>query len=152
MDANTTFSLRGAEGSDAKTEETKRASLRQIATGSSLVGLTVGFSILGAMIIVNCRHAHLKDLPGGAFVAVLGGICAILVGAFFFVAYCLHRRFCTRHSTPLRVRREPAGFTFARPELAPSAGKYSIDERTSPATSWPSTKGSRTLTSIIPPP
>src|SRR5215471_11866517 len=102
-DASTTFSLRGAEGSDAKTDETKRASLRQIATGSSLFGLTVGFSILGAMIIANRHHAHLKDLPGGGFVAVLGAICAILVGAVFFVAYCLHWRFCARHSTPLRV-------------------------------------------------
>jgi hypothetical protein len=129
MDTSTTFSLRGAERSDAKAEKTKRATLHQIATGIRLVGLTIGFSIFGTLIIMNCHHAHLNDLPGGGFVAVLGGICAILVGAVFFVAYCLHWRFCARHSAPLRVRREPAGLAFARPELAPSAEKYRIDER-----------------------
>jgi hypothetical protein len=129
MDAITTFSLRGAEGSVATAEKPKRVTLQQIATEISLVGLTVGFSILGTLIMMNCHHAHLNDLPGGTFLAIVGGICAILVGAVFFVAYCVHRRFCARHSAPLRVRRQPAGFTFARPELAPSAGKYSIDER-----------------------
>ena len=129
MNASTTFSLRGAERSDAKTEKPKRATLQRIATGISLVGLTVGFSILGTLIIMNCHHAHMNDHPGGGFLAIVGGICAILVGAVFFVAHCVHRRFCARHSAPLRVTRQPAGFTFARPELAPSAGKYSIDER-----------------------
>jgi hypothetical protein len=112
-------SLGGAERSDAKAKKAKRTTLQQIITRISLVGLTLGFSILGTLIIMNCHHAHLNDLPGGGFVAALGGVCAILVGAVFFVVCCLHRRFCARRSTPLRVKREPTGFTFVRPELEP---------------------------------
>jgi hypothetical protein len=98
MDASTTFSLRGAGGSDAKAEKPKQATLEQITTGISIIGLTVGFSILGTLIIVNRHRAHLNDLPGGAFIAVIVGICAILMGGVFFFAYCLHWRFSAKQS------------------------------------------------------
>jgi hypothetical protein len=72
--------------------------LQQIATGISLVGLTVGFAIRGTLIIMNLHRVHLNDLPGGSFAAVVGGVYAILVGAVFFVAYCLHWRFCAQQT------------------------------------------------------
>jgi hypothetical protein len=111
MDASATFSLRAAERSDAQAEKPKRATLQRIATGIGLVGLAVGFSILGTLIIMNRHRAHLNDLPGGGFIALLGGICGILAGAVFFVAYCLHWRFWAKQSAAFSANRQTARLT-----------------------------------------
>jgi hypothetical protein len=118
MDAITNFSLRVAEGSDAKPEKPKRATLQRIVTGISLVSLAVGFSILGTLIIVNRDQAELNGLSGGSFIAMVGGIGAILVGTAFLVAACLHWRFCARRSAALSVRHQSARLVFSRPEPA----------------------------------
>ena len=55
--------------------------LQKISTAISLVGLALGLSGLGLLIIAN-RH------DGGA--SITGGILGILVGAAFLVAACLH--------------------------------------------------------------
>jgi hypothetical protein len=55
--------------------------LQKISTAISLVGLALGFSGLGLLIIAN-QH------DGGA--SFTGGILGILVGAAFLVAACLH--------------------------------------------------------------
>ena len=123
MDATANFSLRLAPVSECKVETPdwlfSRQALQKISTGMSLVSLALGFWVFATLIIVNQHQAELNGLSGGGFVAMVGGIVASLVGAAFLVAACLHWRFCARRSAPLRVRREPAGFTFARPELAP---------------------------------
>jgi hypothetical protein len=57
-------------------------------------------------------------LAGGSFVAIVGGISAVLVGTVFLFAACLHWRFCVRRAAALPVRRRSARFTFARPQPA----------------------------------
>jgi hypothetical protein len=118
MDAITNFSLRVAEGSDAKHEKPKRATLQRIVTGISLVSLAVGFSILGTLIIVNRDQAELNGLAGGSSFAIAGGIGAVLVGTVFLFAAYLHWKFCARRPAALPVRRQSARFTFARPQPA----------------------------------
>jgi hypothetical protein len=118
MDATTNFSLRVAEGSDAKAEKSKRAPLEKTATGISLVSLAVGFSILGTLIIANRDQADLSGISGGSSIAIVGGISAILVGTVFLVAAYLHWRFCARRSVAFPVRRQTARLTFSRAEPA----------------------------------
>jgi hypothetical protein len=77
----------------------------------SLVSQAIGFSAFGILIIVNRHQADLNGLAGGSAVATVGGMSAILVGTVFFVAACLHWRFCARHP----VTRQSVRFTFARP-------------------------------------
>jgi hypothetical protein len=55
--------------------------LEKISTALSLVGLALGFSGLGFLIIAN-QH------DGSA--SITGGILGILVGAAFLVAACLY--------------------------------------------------------------
>jgi hypothetical protein len=55
--------------------------LQQIPTAISLVGLALGFSGLGLLIIA-------KDHDGGA--SISGGIPGILVGLAFLIAACLY--------------------------------------------------------------
>lgn len=112
MDATTNFSLRFAKGSESKAETPDRSLdghiLQRIATRMSLISLALGFSVLGMLIIVNRYRADLNDLPGGKFIAVVGGIGAILVGTVFLVAACLHWRFCAKRSAALPVSRMTA--------------------------------------------
>jgi hypothetical protein len=67
--------------------------LQKISTRISLVSLSLGFSIVGMLIIVNQHRADLNDLSGSGAFALSGGIAAILVGTAFLVAACLHRKF-----------------------------------------------------------
>jgi hypothetical protein len=98
MDATYNFSLGFAQGREPKTETPNRLinqkAIQMILTGVSLVSLFLGFSIFGILIIVNEHQAELNDLSGGGFCATFGGIGAILVGTTFFIAACLHWRFC----------------------------------------------------------
>jgi uncharacterized membrane protein YidH (DUF202 family) len=55
--------------------------LEKISTTLSLVGLALGFSALGLMIVA-------KNHEGGA--SITGGILGILLGATFLIAACLH--------------------------------------------------------------
>ena len=55
--------------------------LEKISTAISLVGLALGFSVLGLLIIA-------KEHDGGA--SITGGILGILLGATFLIAACRH--------------------------------------------------------------
>jgi hypothetical protein len=55
--------------------------LQKISTAMSLVGLALGFSVLGLLIIA-------KEHDGGA--SITGGILSILLGAAFLIVACLH--------------------------------------------------------------
>jgi hypothetical protein len=54
--------------------------LQKISTAISLVGLALGFSVLGLLIIA-------KEQDGGA--SITAGILGILLGAAFLIAACL---------------------------------------------------------------
>ena len=94
MDVTFNFSLGFAQWTESKAETPdrllKRHRLQKISTGMSLISLSLGFSIFGMLIIVNRHQADLDGLSGGSSVATVGGIGAILVGAAFLVAACLH--------------------------------------------------------------
>jgi hypothetical protein len=57
--------------------------LEKISTAISLLGLALGFSVLGLLIVA-------KEHDGGA--SITGGIFGILLGAAFLIAACLHWR------------------------------------------------------------
>ena len=83
-----------AQGTRPKTETFERLfhrqPLRKIWTTMSLVSLSLGFSALGILIIVNRHRADLNGPSGDNFVAVVGGIGGLVVGIFFLVTACLH--------------------------------------------------------------
>ena len=81
----------------------------------SLVSLTLGFWVFAMLIIINRHQAELNGISGGSSFAMVGGIGAFLVGAVFFIAACLHWRFCARHPATLPVRCSSARFIFAKP-------------------------------------
>jgi hypothetical protein len=103
MDASLNFSLGFAQGRESKTETPnwffKPQALQMISTGVSLISLFLGFSIFGILIIVNQRQADLNDISGNNSLATVGGVGAILLGAAFLVAACLHWRFCSGEFT-----------------------------------------------------
>ena len=119
MDATANFSLRFARASDHEVEKTdwvlSRQVLQRIATRISLVSEAIGFLVFGILIIMNRHQADLNGLAGGNSVAMVGGIGALLVGAVFFLAACVHCRFCAEHPATLPVRHQSFRFTFARP-------------------------------------
>ena len=119
MDATANFSLRFAQASESKVESTElvlsRQVLQRIATRISLVSQAIGFSIIGILIIVNRYQADLNGFSGGSPLAMVGGICALLVGTIFLVAVSIHWRFCAMHPATLPVRRHSVRFSFARP-------------------------------------
>jgi peptidoglycan/LPS O-acetylase OafA/YrhL len=57
--------------------------LQKISTAISLVGLALGFSVLGLLMVA-------KEHDGGA--SITGGILGILLGTAFLIAACLHRK------------------------------------------------------------
>ena len=57
--------------------------VEKISTAISLVGLALGFSVLGLLIVG-------KEHDGGA--SITGGILGILLGGAFLIAACLHRK------------------------------------------------------------
>jgi hypothetical protein len=120
MDATSNFSLRIAQASVSKVRMADwllaRQTLGRIATGLSLICQALGFSIFGTLMIANRHQSDLNDLAGGSFVAMVGGISAILVGTAFLIAAFLYWRFCARRSPALAVSRKTARLTFAVPE------------------------------------
>ena len=73
--------------------------LQKISTALSLVGLALGFSVLGLLIIA-------KEHDGGA--SITGGILGILLGAAFLIAACLHWKCCDQIRGGFRAEEVPA--------------------------------------------
>jgi hypothetical protein len=74
--------------------------LQKISTSISLVGLALGFSVLGLLIVA-------KEHDGGA--SITGGILGILVGAAFLIAACLHWKCWDQIQSGFQVEEVPAG-------------------------------------------
>jgi hypothetical protein len=94
MDFTYNFRLGLAQGRESKTRTPnqlfKRQTLQKISTRISLVGLFLGFSIFGILIIAHRHQADLNDLVSGSSVATVGGIISILVGSVFLVSAYFH--------------------------------------------------------------
>ena len=92
-----------AQGRGPKNETSERLfhrkPLPKIWTTMSLVSLSLGFSLLGILIIVNRHRADLNGASGDSFVAAVGGIGGLVVGVFFLVTACLHWSILSRPST-----------------------------------------------------
>jgi hypothetical protein len=98
MDATYNFRLGLAQGRESKARTPnqlfERQALQKISTRMSLVGLFLGFSIFGILIIVHRHQAGLSDLVSGSSVATVGGIISILVGSVFLVSAYFHWKIC----------------------------------------------------------
>ena len=94
MDTTYNFRLGLAQGRESKARTAnqlfKRQALQKISTSMGLVGLFLGFSIFGILIIVHRHQADLSDLVSGSSVATVGGIISILVGSVFLVSAYFH--------------------------------------------------------------
>jgi hypothetical protein len=110
MDATFNFSFGCAQASQSKARTSDRLLARQtlerIAVGLSLIAQAFGFSISGTLFIVNRHQAELNGSAGGSFIAIIGGISALLVGTAFLIAACLYWRSCARRSAALVVSRK----------------------------------------------
>jgi len=73
--------------------------LQKISTTISLLGLALGFSALGLLIVA-------KEHDGGA--SITGGILGILLGAAFLIAACLHWKCCDQIQGGFQVEGVPA--------------------------------------------
>jgi hypothetical protein len=73
--------------------------LEKISTAICLVGLALGFSVLGLLIVA-------KEQDGGA--SIIGGILGILLGAAFLIAACLHWKCCGQIQGGFQVEEVPA--------------------------------------------
>jgi hypothetical protein len=73
--------------------------LEKISTTISLLGLALGFSALGLLIVT-------KEHDGGA--SITGGILGILVGAAFLIAACLHWKYGGQIQSGFRLEEVPA--------------------------------------------
>jgi hypothetical protein len=73
--------------------------LQKISTAISLVGLALGFSALGLLIIA-------KKHDGGA--SITGGILGILLGAVFLIPACLHWKCGDQIQSGFQVEEVPA--------------------------------------------
>jgi hypothetical protein len=73
--------------------------LQKISTAISLLGLALGFSVLGLLIVA-------KEHDGGA--SITGGILGIFLGAAFLIAACLHRKCGDQMQGGFRVEEVPA--------------------------------------------
>ena len=73
--------------------------LQKILTTISLLGLALGFSALGLLIVA-------KEHDGGA--SITGGILGILLGAAFLIAACLHWKCGDQIQGGFRVEEVPA--------------------------------------------
>jgi hypothetical protein len=73
--------------------------LEKISTTISLLGLALGFSALGLLIVA-------KEHDGGA--SITGGILGILLGAAFLIAACLHWKCGDQIQSGFRVEEVPA--------------------------------------------
>jgi hypothetical protein len=118
MYANTTPNFRFAQRFGVEAEKPALAILQRIATGISLISLTVGFLFLGILITLHRDQADLSGISGGSAVAMAGGICAILVSTVFLVTAYLYLWFSVRCPMAFPVRRETAHLTFSRNDPA----------------------------------
>jgi hypothetical protein len=118
MDATFNFSFGCAQASESKARVPARLLTRQtlerIVVGLSLIAQAFGFSIFGMLIIVNRHQAELNHSPGGSFIAIVGGISALLVGTTFLIAACLYCRSCARRADGLAASRK----TFSESRIA----------------------------------
>jgi hypothetical protein len=75
----------------------------KISTTISLLGLVLGFSALGLLIVA-------KEHDGAA--SITGGILGILLGAAFLIAACLHWKCVGQIQSGFRVRKfqQPKSF------------------------------------------
>jgi hypothetical protein len=73
--------------------------LEKISTAISLLGLALGFSVLGLLIVA-------KEHDGGA--SMTGGILGIFLGAAFLIAVCLHWKRCYQIQVRFQVEEVPA--------------------------------------------
>jgi hypothetical protein len=83
--------------------------LEKISTSISLVGLALGFTVLGLLIVA-------KEHDGGAPIA--GGILGILVGVAFLIAACLHWKYCEQIRGRFQLEEAPAAEI--APEIRPA--------------------------------
>jgi hypothetical protein len=72
--------------------------LEKISTAISLLGLALGFSVLGLLIVA-------KEHNGVA--SITGGILGILLGAAFLIAACLHWKCVDQNQGGFRVEEDP---------------------------------------------
>jgi hypothetical protein len=73
--------------------------LEKISTAISLLGLALGFSVLGLLIVA-------KEHDGGA--SITGGILGILLGAAFLISVCLHWKRCDQIQVGFQAEEVPA--------------------------------------------
>jgi uncharacterized membrane protein YidH (DUF202 family) len=78
---------------------TTQKRLEKISTTISLLGLALGFSALGLLIVA-------KEHDDAA--SITGGILGILLGAAFLVAACLHWQCVGQIQSGFRVEKVPA--------------------------------------------
>jgi hypothetical protein len=116
MDFTHNFSLGFAQGTELKANAAdpwpKRQTLQQISTATSLVSLSLGFLIVGMLIIMNRNQADVNGLTGGNPVALAGGISAMLIGTAFLVAAYLHRRSYAKFSLASTIDHQSAPPSF----------------------------------------
>jgi hypothetical protein len=73
--------------------------LEKISTSISLVGLALGFTVLGLLIVA-------KEPDGGA--SITGGILGVLVGVAFLISACLHWKYCDQIQDRFQLEGVPA--------------------------------------------
>ena len=73
--------------------------LEKISTAVSLLGLALGFSALGLLIVA-------REHDGGA--SITGGILGIFLGAAFLIATCLNWKRCDKIQGGFQVEEVPA--------------------------------------------
>jgi hypothetical protein len=86
--------------------------LEKISTAISLVGLSLGFSGLGLLIIA-------KDHDGGA--SITGGILGVLLGVAFLIAACRHWKCCDQIQGGFQVEEVPAAEIISEMQQAAGA-------------------------------
>ena len=73
--------------------------LEKISTAISLLGLALGFSALGLLMVA-------KEHVDGT--SIIGGILGILLGVAFLIAACLHWKCCDQIQGGFQVEEVPA--------------------------------------------
>ena len=86
--------------------------LQKISTAIILVGLALGFSVLGLLIIA-------QEHDGGA--SITGGILGILLGAAFLIATCLHWKCGDQIQGGFQVEEVPAAEIISEMQQAAGA-------------------------------
>ena len=76
--------------------------MAQVLAAISLIGLALGFSVLGLLIVAN-------EHDGGA--SMTGGIISILLGAAFLITAFLHWKRCDQIQGGFQVEEVPAAQT-----------------------------------------